>query len=247
MSLQNLKDKMTSFKDAIDKAEEREIAAKTQLKEVKEDLEKKENETTGIRQRILLLTGDLEKILERQVQQEYKHERASNKTANEEEIRKKMEEFEMEGDEKIQFYEEAVKVAAEKEEEATRNVVDARRRYCKVEEDLIREKKRLGELLTKINKLEEDISLTNDKMFQLEKYDEEASEREIESEEKARFIAQQLKEAISRAEESERQVNSLERQVNDLESEIANETNKIEKVMDDIADIQSIDELDDDV
>jgi len=238
---------MALLKDKIDEADEREHEAKQLLKEAESELEQKDKEAEGIRRRIKLLQSQLDKTNELYEEKKDKCDRASYKTASEEEMRKRMEECEMEGDEKIQFYEEALKEAIEKEEENTRTLVDAERRLLVVEEDLKKENKRKQRLCDKIAEQEGMINSANVQMCQLEKFDEEASEREELSEEKAKFLADQLKDVITRAEEAERNKTRLERALCDCDNEIHNVNEKIDSVRAEIDEISKVcDDLDDD-
>lgn len=236
---------MAQLKDKIEEADEREFEAKQTLNAKEAEIEQMEKEAAGIRRRIKLLKAQLDKTNELFEEKQEKCDHLGCKTASDEEMRKRMEECEMEGDEKIQFYEEALKEATVKEEENFRTLGDAERRLLKVDEDLKREIKRRRKLEDKIAEHEYTINSVNNQMSELEKYDEEASEREELSEEKAKFLADQLKEVIGRAEDAERNKSRLERALYDIDNEVQSFKDKTKSVMAEMEEITGIcDDLD---
>ena len=95
----------------------------------------------------------------------------------------------------------------------------------------------------KVEKLQESIKQGKSKLDDLKEKEEGAYEREDESDKKSTFLAQEVHEKVSTAEEKEREVANLERykeevnaEINDVKSKIdhvENEMDKLQEYVDD--------------
>lgn len=96
----------------------------------------------------------------------------------------------------------------------------------------------------KVERLQESIELGKSKLDDLKEKEEGAYEREDESDKKSSFLAQEVHEMVSTAEEKEREVANLERyreeinaDINDVKwkiGEVRKEMDKLEDCVDDL-------------
>ena len=86
----------------------------------------------------------------------------------------------------------------------------------------------------KVERLQESIELGKSKLNDLKEKEEGAYEREDESDKKSSFLAQEVHEMVSTAEEKEREVANLERFKEEINAEINDVKCKIVEVYDDM-------------
>ena len=240
MSLHKLKEKLTQFKEDIDKAEEREAEAKFLLKEAEAKEEKEKSEAEGIKRRMRLLQADLEKVTKRLDEQEEKLEQVTQKGEKEELCRKELEENEEEGDEKIMELESLITEAAKEGEEKHQTLIEAKRRLVVIERDLKSAEEREAKSLRTIELLEASLEKISEKTKDLEQADEDASEREQVTEEKIQFLEEQLKMANGRLDDAERQQAKWERLSESITDEINGWRGKIQEVEAEMEEITTI-------
>lgn len=240
MSLNKLKEKLTQFKEDIDKAEEREAEAKFLLKEAEAQEEKHTTEAEGIKRRMRLLQADLDKVNKRLEEQEEKLEKATQKGEKEELFRKELEENEEEGDEKISELESLITEAAKDGEEKHHTLIEAKRRLVVIERDLKSAEEREENCLRRIETLEASLERITEKTKDLEQADEDASEREQVTEEKIQFLEEQLKMTNIRIDDAERQQVKCERLSETITDEINQWRDKIRKVEEEMEAITTI-------
>lgn len=96
----------------------------------------------------------------------------------------------------------------------------------------------------KVERLQESIELGKSKLNDLKEKEEGAYEREDESDKKSSFLAQEVHEMVSTAEEKEREVANLERfkeeinaEINDVKCKIREVWNEMEKLHDCVDDL----------
>lgn len=82
----------------------------------------------------------------------------------------------------------------------------------------------------KVERLEESIELGKSKLDVLKEKEEGAYEREDESDKKSSFLAQEVHEMVSTAEEKEREVANLERYKDEINAEINDVKHNIKEV-----------------
>lgn len=99
--LQRVKERLSKYKEDIDIAEERELAAKTQLVEAETRDANTRNEVEGLKRRLVLVREDLEKVNERMEAARKKLDHAEGRFGNDDEMRQEFEVTEMERDEQI--------------------------------------------------------------------------------------------------------------------------------------------------
>ena len=240
MSLNKLKEKLTQFKEDIDKAEEREIAANSLLKEAEAQEEKHTTEAEGIKRRMRLLQADLDKVNKRLEEQEEKLEQVTQKGEKEELFRKELEENEEEGDEKISELESLITEAAKDGEEKHHTLIEAKRRLVVIERDLKSAEEREEKYLRRIETLEASLERITEKTKDLEQADEDASEREQVTEEKIQFLEEQLKMTNVRIDDAERQQVKWERLSDSITDEINQWRDKIREVQAEMEEITTI-------
>ena len=240
MSLNKLKERLTQFKEDIDKAEEREAEAKFLLKEAEAQEEKHTTEAEGIKRRMRLLQADLDKVNKRLEEQEEKLEKATQKGEKEELFRKELEENEEEGDEKISELESLITEAVKDGEEKHHTLIEAKRRLVVIERDLKSAEEREENCLRRIETLEASLERITEKTKDLEQADEDASEREQVTEEKIQFLEEQLKMTNIRIDDAERQQVKCERLSETITDEINQWRDKIQKVEEEMEAITTI-------
>ena len=86
----------------------------------------------------------------------------------------------------------------------------------------------------KVERLQESIELGKSKLNDLKEKEEGAYEREDESDKKSSFLAQEVHEMVSTAEEKEREVANLERFKEEINAELNDVKCKIVEVYDDM-------------
>ena len=86
----------------------------------------------------------------------------------------------------------------------------------------------------KVERLQESIELGKSKLDDLKEKEEGAYEREDESDKKSSFLAQEVHEMVSTAEEKEREVANLERFKEEINAELNDVKCKIVEVYDDM-------------
>ena len=104
--LQKVKERLSKYKEEIDEAEEREIAAKTALIEAESRLEKTLGEVDGVKRRLVLLRVDLEKVKKGVDANGQKLGDAEGRHGNDEDKRQEFEASELERDEQLLLLEE---------------------------------------------------------------------------------------------------------------------------------------------
>jgi len=86
----------------------------------------------------------------------------------------------------------------------------------------------------KVERLQESIEQGRSKLDDLKKKEEGAYEREDESDKKSSFLAQEVHDMVSRAEEKEREVANLERYKEEISAEINDEKDKTNLIHDEM-------------
>lgn len=104
--LQRVKERLSKYKEEIDEAEEREIAAKNELVEAESRLEKTQGEVEGLKRRLVLLRVDLTKSQERVKSNGARLGDAEGRHGNDEDKRQEFEATELERDERLILLEE---------------------------------------------------------------------------------------------------------------------------------------------
>nr|ABF51018.1 tropomyosin 2 [Nematostella vectensis] len=212
--LLKLKEKMQQIKDQTDDAEERELGAKSLLKEAEAKEEQLLSEASGIQRRITLLNSELEKKNERVEEQEKLLQNLVHNSEMNEEARKGLEESEMKGDEKIMDLEAKLKEMERVEKETLETLTEAERKEVVVTRDLERAIEKGRTLENRIQSLESTMGNALTNIQKLEASGDEAYEREELKEEKLKFFQEQLKQYEQRYEDAEREALKLER-IND--------------------------------
>lgn len=225
MALASIKEKMQKVKDAIDDAEEREAEAKGLLREAEVREEAQLNEAESMRRRLILLGEELQKTEDRLAEAEEKLYNEKHKTETHEEVRKGLEDYEMEGDEKIQEIEQSLKDQESKAKESTDRLVEAQRREVVLNLDLERAIAKGDVLEERIEKLTETLEKGAEQVKSLEENEEEKFEREEENEEKVKFLEEQVKQLEQRYDIAERETQKLERLGDQLQTEISHYDN----------------------
>lgn len=102
----------------------------------------------------------------------------------------------------------------------------------------------MEDAVDKVERLQESITLGKSKLDDLKEKEEGAYEREDESDKKSSFLAQEVHEKVSTAEEKEREVANLERykeeinaEINDVKCRINEVHSEMEKLHDCIDDL----------
>ncbi|WP_411027312.1 tropomyosin, partial [Salmonella sp. s54925] len=96
MNLNKIKERVAKYKEEIDEAEERELAAKTNLIVAEARAENTNDEVDGLKRRLVLLQRDLENTQERLANNHQKLDRAEGRHGGDDELRQEFEATEME-------------------------------------------------------------------------------------------------------------------------------------------------------
>lgn len=240
MAMNKIKEKMTTLKESIDRADEREADAKSELKEAEARAEHQANEAEAIRRRIKLLSAELAKVEERVDEQQERLDHVTQKGEKEEMVRKELEEVETEGDEKITELESLIVEASKEREEKTNVLNEAKRREVVLQRDLQTAVDREEKSMSTVRQLEKSLDRITEKMQNLEQADEEASEREQVTEEKMLFLGEQLKDANSRVDTAEREIGKLERTADSIMEEINSWKGKKKELEEEMQEITAI-------
>lgn len=240
-SLDKVRDTLVKLKESIDNAEEREIEAVQEKREADSRLEKAEEETESYRRRIKLLKADLEKTKKTLADKQERLAHVEGRSMDDDEKRREYEGLEIERDDQLAIVEEEVQNAKREASESAHILMESTRKLQVLETDLEKVHQRLDAADSKEKAFIELIEQNGEELRNLEDRDNDAAERELEAEEKLRFLADQLKEAVIRAENAERDVVRNENIVvsirNDLNgvkdshAKIGNEIDKIDDLV----------------
>lgn len=205
-SLDKVRDTLVKLKESIDNAEEREIEAVQEKREADSRLEKAEEETESYRRRIKLLKADLEKTKKTLADKQERLAHVEGRSMDDDEKRREYEGLEIERDDQLAIVEEEVQNAKREASESAHILMESTRKLQVLETDLEKVHQRLDAADSKEKAFIELIEQNGEELRNLEDRDNDAAERELEAEEKLRFLADQLKEAVIRAENAERDV-----------------------------------------
>lgn len=205
-SLDKVKETLVRLKESIDTAEEREIEANQLKQEADSRLEKAEEESESYRRRYKLLQADLVKTKKALEEKQKRLDHVEGRSLDDDEKRREFEGVEVERDDQLIAIEEEALAAKQEAAESTHILMETQRKLQVVEGDMDKVHQRLDAADAKEKACIDTIERNSDEMRSLEDRDNDAAEREIEAEEKLRFLEDQLKEAVVRAENAERDV-----------------------------------------
>lgn len=211
---------MSKYKEEIDEAEERELAAKNELLDAESRVEKTQGEVEGLRRRLVLLREDLTKTKERLAVNKEKLDHVEGRYGDDDEMRQEFEATEMERDDQLILLEEECASAKKLSNEAHTVMVESERKMVVLENDLQRTIERLAVGKERVDALEARINSAGSEIQSLEDRDNEAADREQLSEEKTKFLEDQVREAEENSEMRGREVGKLERVATDYLNEI---------------------------
>ncbi|WP_395239269.1 MULTISPECIES: tropomyosin [unclassified Salmonella] len=241
-SLDKVKDTLVKLKESIDEAEEREIEAGQQKREADNRMEKAEEEKESYKRRLVLLQADLVKTKTTLEEKQSRLDQVEGRSENDEEKRKEYEGIEMERDDELNTVEDEARIAKEQSAESAHVLMETQRKLQVLEGDLEKVYQRLDAALAKENNNIDTIERNGEEMRDLESREDDAAEREVEAEEKLRFLEDQFKEVVSTAENAERDVvrneNIVTSVMNDLSNvrdahnNIGTEIDKIDELVD---------------
>lgn len=220
MALSNIKEKMQKIKDDIDASEERELNARQLLKDAEAREQVHVNEAESMQRRITLLTQDLAKAVTMYEEVEEKLHNEVGKTNADEEVRRKLEDWELKGDEKIQELEERVKEKEDLLKEKAEILTEAERKEVVLKRDLEKAEVKGDTLEERVDKLTEMLTGAAMKVQSLEQGEDEIFEREDLNEEKIKFLEEQVKISGQTCEDAEREAQKLERICDQVQTEI---------------------------
>lgn len=239
-SLDKVKDTLVKLKESIDVAEEREIEAHQQRQEADSRLEKAEEESESYRRRLKLLQADLVKTKKTLEEKQSRLAQVEGRSLDDDEKRREFEGVEVERDDQLIAIEEEALTAKQEAAESTHILMETQRKLQVVEGDMEKVHQRFDAADAKEKACIDTIESNCEEMRTLEDRDNDAAEREIEAEEKLRFLEDQLKEAVVRAENAERDVVRNE----NIVASIRNDLNAVKMKHDDIGcECDKIDDL----
>lgn len=244
-ALSTIKERLAKLKDAIEASEERESEAKNLLKDAEAREEANLNEAESMRRRITLLEQELGKTEARLEEAEDRLDSERTKTSTHEEVRRGLEDYELEGDEKIQDLECKLKDEENKEKECSDRLTEAQRREVVLQIDLNKAIKKGDSFEDRIEELTEQLEKGAEQVKLLEENEEEKFEREEENEEKVKFLEEQVKQFVQRYDTAEREIQKLERIMDQIQTEIYHYNDLAEDQRKEIQEINDMDIFDD--
>lgn len=218
--LGKVRERMQKMKDRIEDFEQREFDAKSALKEAQALAYQHESDRDSIANRIDMLEKELEKVNERLEHKEARLAELEEKTEEEGNIVKELTSNEMDGDEKLNELEFMVKEAWKEASETEHRHIEIANRLTQTQNELDKVNNRYDVSLQKIERHESILSEAGENVKDLQLKDENASEKEVESEEKILFLQEQLKETLALAEDAERRAAPIDRATDDLIEQI---------------------------
>ena len=228
--LSKVRERMQKVKDKIDDCEQREYEAKSALKTVQAEAYTHEQDRDSLSNRIEMLEKDYEKLMERLEEKQARLDLLEDKLEEEGSIVKELTSSEMEGDEKLNDLEFTVKEAWKEASITEHSCHELENRLAQTQNELDKVRGRYNFAMEKIERHENILSEAGENVKDLQMKDEDASEREIESEEKIAFLQEQLKETLASAEDAERRAAPLDRSIDELSDGIEKYIRLKEKV-----------------
>ena len=205
-SLEKVRDTFVKLKEDIDAAEDRFYESKNAKLESDNRLEKAEEEQESYRRRIKLLEVELEKTRKTLGEKEDRLAHLEGRTEDDDEKRREFEGIEIERDDQLIAVEEEALSAKQQAHEASHILMETQRKLLVVEGDFDKACQRCEAAVNKEQSYLDLIERNGEELRTLEDRDNEAAEREFDAEEKLRFLEEQLKEEVARAEGAERNV-----------------------------------------
>jgi len=242
--MERVKAKIDGMKQKIDEAEERETQAKHALKDREEKLKKTEEDGKSYLSRICLLKAESEKVAT-QLQEKEKLLGIAEGNLNQTHFdRRRLEDLEIEGDETIDKLQNRFQECWRKKEEAEGLCENFERRLALAEHEYRKVVKKCEEKEKYMYDLESTYETISTQLKKLEQRDLEATDREDEMEDKAKYLEALIKERMHQLEECERKIVTLERLRDDREDERIKFREKLEVVLEERRKIESMaDEL----
>mgnify|MGYP002803578197 FL=1 len=205
-SLEKVRNTFVKLKEDIDGAEDRYYESKNAKLESDNRLEKAEEEQESYRRRIKLLEVELEKTKKTLGEKEDRLAHLEGRTEDDDEKRREFEGIEIERDDQLIAMEEEALSAKQQAHEASHILMETQRKLLVVEGDFEKACQRCDAAVDKEQLFLDLIERNGEELRTLEDRDNQAAEREFDAEEKLRFLEEQLKEAVARAEGAERDV-----------------------------------------
>lgn len=242
ITMDKIKERMRQLKESIEQAEQREVDAKCKTKEVDAKFDKSGGDKTTLESRINVVRAELVKVRERLAEGNEKLEDALERSERSEVRRKQLAETEVDDFEYTEEVSSAVKTAGTARESGELLVAEAERKVVVLEADLARTDEKRTKFATRVEKLNAEIVDVRDEIRALKEKDIDASEREDESEDKAKFLEAQVRQVIARVDEKERDAVKLKREHGDVELKIESWQKKLKQVKEQKEEIGDIDD-----
>ena len=242
--MEKIKTRINKLKEDIDACEQKECESNALLKEANARLEAAETEKSSFRRRIKIIQDELAKTKERLAEKTERLDSLEMKTAEHETAVKNLENQEVEGDERMGTLSDQLKRGQIEVETYDTQWREAKRKEKVLLNDLEKAGCRYEEGCMRCDQFLKAINNATEQIKDLEAREYDQSERENLRAEKMTFLADQQKEALTRAEAAERDTARLKRILTGLDLDIKNWHNKTADVR---AEIEEVNNMADDM